>query len=69
MDSPWESCSPRTSATTPILTIHRSLLEEMAEALMASRDMDRIEAEGWLARVRSAAPEEVHDVPPAQTSE
>lgn len=51
---------------TQILSGHRSLLEEMAEALAASRDMDRAEAEGWLARVRSAAPDEVHDAPPAQ---
>ncbi len=49
-----------------ILTVHRNLLEEMAEALMASRDMDRTEAQDWLARVRSAAPDEVHDAPPAQ---
>src|SRR5690606_26263080 len=49
-----------------ILTIHRSLLEEMAEALAASRDMDRIEAEGWLARVRKAARDEDQNAHPAQ---
>ncbi|MFC3567985.1 hypothetical protein [Paracoccus simplex] len=49
-----------------ILTVHRSLLEEMAEALMASRDMDRTEAQDWLVRVRNAAPDEVHDAHPAQ---
>lgn len=49
-----------------ILTVHRSLLEEMAEALMASRDMDRTEAQDWLTRLRSAAPDDVHDAHPAQ---
>ncbi|GLK63702.1 AAA family ATPase [Paracoccus kondratievae] len=49
-----------------ILSTHRNLLEEMAEALAASRDMDRAEAEGWLARVRNAAPDEFHDARPAQ---
>lgn len=48
-----------------ILTVHRSLLEEMAEALMASRDMDRAEAEDWLARLRYAAPDEDPDARPA----
>ncbi|WP_323715973.1 AAA family ATPase [Paracoccus aminovorans] len=51
---------------TQILSTHRSLLEEMAEALMASRDMDRTEAQDWLARVLNAAPDEVHDAHPAQ---
>ncbi|REG28119.1 ATP-dependent Zn protease [Paracoccus versutus] len=51
---------------TRILTVHRSLLEEMAEALMASRDMDRAEAENWLARVRNAAPDEDPDARQAQ---
>ncbi|WP_244295071.1 AAA family ATPase [Paracoccus versutus] len=51
---------------TEILTVHRSLLDEMAEALLASRDMDRAEAEDWLARVRHTAPDEVHDAHPAQ---
>lgn len=41
-----------------ILTVHRSLLEEMAEALAASRDMDRAEVEIWLACLRNAAPDE-----------
>lgn len=49
-----------------ILTVHRSLLEEMAEALAAPRDMDRIEAQNWLARVRNAASDEVHNAHPAQ---
>ncbi|WP_232419315.1 AAA family ATPase [Paracoccus sp. N5] len=49
-----------------ILSAHRNLLEEMAEALMASRDMDRTEAQDWLARVRHAAPDDVHDAHPAQ---
>ncbi len=49
-----------------ILTVHRSLLEKMAEALMASRDMDRIEAQNWLARVRNAAPDEDQNAHPAQ---
>ncbi|RDD70152.1 AAA family ATPase [Paracoccus versutus] len=51
---------------TQILSVHRSLLEEMAEALMASRDMDRAEAEDWLARVRNAAPEEDQNARQAQ---
>ncbi|WP_232419310.1 AAA family ATPase [Paracoccus sp. N5] len=49
-----------------ILSTHRSLLEEMAETLMASRDMDRTEAQDWLARVRNAAADEDHDARPAQ---
>lgn len=51
---------------TQILSTHRSLLEEMAEALMASRDMDRTEAQDWLARLHHAAPDDVHDAHPAQ---
>ena len=51
---------------TQILSSHRDLLEEMAEALAASRDMDRAEAEGWLARVRSAAPDEGRNTQPAR---
>lgn len=51
-----------------ILSRHRDLLEEMAEALMASRDMDRAEAEGWLARLRYAAPDEDRDARPAPQS-
>ncbi|RQP03917.1 MAG: AAA family ATPase, partial [Paracoccus sp. BP8] len=51
---------------TQILTVHRDLLEEMAGALAASRDMDRAEAEGWLARVRSAAPDEGQNTHPAR---
>ncbi|RQP05395.1 MAG: AAA family ATPase, partial [Paracoccus sp. BP8] len=50
---------------TQILSLHRDLLEEMARALAASRDMDRAEAADWLARVRSAAPDEVDDAHPA----
>lgn len=49
-----------------ILTIHRNLLEEMAEALMASRDMDRAEVQDWLARLRHAAPGADHDARSAQ---
>nr|WP_240540556.1 AAA family ATPase [Paracoccus sp. pheM1] len=51
---------------TQILSGHRSLLEEMAEALMASRDMDRAEAEDWLARLCNAAPDEDRDARSAQ---
>ncbi|WP_323716418.1 AAA family ATPase [Paracoccus aminovorans] len=50
---------------TQILSTHRALLEDMAEALTASRDMDRTEAQGWLARLRNAAPDEGHDAGPA----
>ncbi|WP_232215702.1 AAA family ATPase [Paracoccus sp. J55] len=52
-----------------ILSTHRNLLEEMAEALAASRDMDRAEAEVWLARVRNAAPDEDYNECPAQQPE
>ncbi|WP_244294999.1 AAA family ATPase [Paracoccus versutus] len=48
-----------------ILSVHRNLLEEMAEALMASRDMDRAEVQDWLARVDNAAPDEDRDARPA----
>ncbi|GEM_PF-4328714 len=54
---------------TQILSGHRTLLEEMAEALAASRDMDHAEAQDWLARLRNAAPNEDHDPPPAQQSQ
>ncbi|MBT0781478.1 AAA family ATPase [Paracoccus sp. pheM1] len=50
---------------TQILSVHRALLEEMAEALMASRDMGRTEVEDWLARVRDAAPDEGPNAHPA----
>lgn len=52
-----------------ILSVHRNLLEEMAEALMASRDMGRTEAQDWLARVRSAAPDEDQNPPAPQNPE
>ena len=51
---------------TQILTLHRNLLEEMAGALAASRDMDRTEAQDWLARVRGAAPDEGQNTQPAR---
>ncbi|WP_418024481.1 AAA family ATPase [Paracoccus sp. TD-10] len=51
---------------TQILNSHRDLLEEMAGALAASRDMDRAEAESWLARVRSAASDEGQNTQPAR---
>jgi len=54
---------------TEILTVHRSLLEAMAGALAASRDMDRAEAQDWLARVRNAAPDEEQDPPAPQNPE
>lgn len=38
-----------------ILAPHRPLLEEMAESLMATRDMDQAEVQSWLARLRSTA--------------
>lgn len=50
---------------TQILSTHRNLLDEMAAALMASRDMDRAEAQDWLARVWNAAPDEDPDARPA----
>ncbi|WP_240547657.1 AAA family ATPase [Paracoccus sp. J56] len=52
-----------------ILSVHRNLLEEMAEALMASRDMDRTEAQDWLARVRHTAPDDDHNARPAPQPE
>lgn len=39
-----------------ILAANRALLEEMAEALARSRDMDAEEAEEWLARVCKDTP-------------
>ncbi|WP_374292907.1 AAA family ATPase [Paenirhodobacter enshiensis] len=51
---------------TQVLSSHRELLEEMAEALAASRDMDSTEAESRLARVRSAAPDEGQNTQPAR---
>lgn len=42
---------------TQILSDNRQLLEDMAEALTASRDMDQGAAQEWLARVRVAAPD------------
>ncbi|WP_258552071.1 hypothetical protein [Paracoccus versutus] len=48
-----------------IPSVHRNLLEEMAKALMASRDMDRAEVQDWLARMRNAAPDEDRDARPA----
>lgn len=41
-----------------ILTLHRPFLEEMAQALMASRDMDQAEVQSWLARLCPTAPDE-----------
>ncbi|SEO16899.1 ATP-dependent Zn proteases [Paracoccus alcaliphilus] len=52
-----------------ILSVHRNLLEEMAEALMASRDMDRTEAQDRLARVRHTAPDDDHNARPAPQPE
>ncbi|WP_233253545.1 AAA family ATPase [Paracoccus binzhouensis] len=49
-----------------LLSTHRALLEEMAEALMASRDMDRKEAQDWLAGVNNTAPDKGHNAHPAQ---
>ena len=43
---------------TQILALHRPLLEEMAEALRATRDMDQAEARCWLGRLRPTAPDE-----------
>ncbi|ANW34140.1 AAA family ATPase [Ketogulonicigenium vulgare] len=45
-----------------ILSTHRALLAEMAEALAASRDMDSVEAEGWLARVQGGTPAQNPDM-------
>lgn len=43
---------------TQILAVHRTLLEEMADALITTRDMDQAEAQNWLARLRPTAPNE-----------
>lgn len=43
---------------TQILALHRPLLEEMAQELTVSRDMDQAEAQGWLARMRPTALDE-----------
>ncbi|WP_435165487.1 AAA family ATPase [Falsirhodobacter sp. 1013] len=51
-----------------ILTLHRPLLEEMAESLMATRDMDQAEAQNWLARLRPTAPDEDPHTRAAQQS-
>lgn len=52
-----------------ILAVYRPLLEKMAEALMTTRDMDQVEAQSWLARLRPTDPGEDRNVQSTQQSQ